>query len=117
MQNTPHNRRLAHEIPHQTTTTRHSTEPGIPAGSGRQPRVRGWLPERQAIRVQYARRRDTGSAAIIETSAGKKCQVDYGTGPMVRDPDTILRIATFAIFSGPLLRPAHLQTTIPLGGI
>src|SRR5277367_2874744 len=25
--------------------------------------------------------------AIIETPAGEECQVDYGTGPMVRDPD------------------------------
>jgi len=26
--------------------------------------------------------------AIIETRPGEECQVDYGTGPMVRDPDT-----------------------------
>jgi len=26
--------------------------------------------------------------AIIETPAGEECQVDYGTGPMVRDPDS-----------------------------
>jgi transposase len=26
--------------------------------------------------------------AIIETQPGEECQVDYGTGPMVRDPDT-----------------------------
>ena len=26
--------------------------------------------------------------AIIETRLGEECQVDYGTGPMVRDPDT-----------------------------
>jgi transposase len=26
--------------------------------------------------------------AIIATSAGEECQVDYGTGPMVRDPDS-----------------------------
>ena len=26
--------------------------------------------------------------AIIETAAGEECQVDYGTGPMVRDPDS-----------------------------
>jgi len=25
---------------------------------------------------------------IIETKPGEECQVDYGTGPMVRDPDT-----------------------------
>src|SRR6202050_2295940 len=25
---------------------------------------------------------------IIETRLGEECQVDYGTGPMVRDPDT-----------------------------
>jgi hypothetical protein len=25
---------------------------------------------------------------IIETPAGEECQVDYGTGPMVRDPDS-----------------------------
>jgi transposase len=25
--------------------------------------------------------------AIIETPAGEECQVDYGTGPMVRDPE------------------------------
>ena len=25
---------------------------------------------------------------IIETQLGEECQVDYGTGPMVRDPDT-----------------------------
>jgi len=26
--------------------------------------------------------------AIIQTAPGEECQVDYGTGPMVRDPDT-----------------------------
>src|SRR5271156_4959124 len=26
--------------------------------------------------------------AVIETPAGEECQVDYGTGPMVRDPDS-----------------------------
>ena len=26
--------------------------------------------------------------AILETRPGEECQVDYGTGPMVRDPDT-----------------------------
>lgn len=26
--------------------------------------------------------------AIIETPVGEECQVDYGTGPMVRDPVT-----------------------------
>ncbi len=26
--------------------------------------------------------------AIIETQPCEECQVDYGTGPMVRDPDT-----------------------------
>ena len=25
---------------------------------------------------------------IIETPIGEECQVDYGTGPMVRDPET-----------------------------
>ena len=25
---------------------------------------------------------------IIETRPGEECQVDYGTGPMVRDPDS-----------------------------
>jgi len=25
---------------------------------------------------------------IIETQIGEECQVDYGTGPMVRDPET-----------------------------
>jgi hypothetical protein len=37
-------------------------------------------------------RRLRGAAApdarvIIETRPGEECQVDYGTGPMVRDPD------------------------------
>lgn len=26
--------------------------------------------------------------AIIETRAGEECQVDYGTGPILRDPRT-----------------------------
>ena len=26
--------------------------------------------------------------AIIQTQPGEECQVDYGTGPMVRDPDS-----------------------------
>ena len=28
------------------------------------------------------------ACAVIETAAGEECQVDYGTGPMVRDPVT-----------------------------
>ena len=59
------------------------------AGSGGRPRVRGRLPERPAVRAQTARshhRRKRGS--IIETLPGEECQVDYGTGPMVRDPET-----------------------------
>jgi NAD(P)-dependent dehydrogenase (short-subunit alcohol dehydrogenase family) len=29
-----------------------------------------------------------GARAIIETRPGEESQVDYGTGPMVRDPDS-----------------------------
>ena len=42
--------------------------------------------------LRYARKLRAAIApearAIIETPPGKECQVDYGTGPMVRDPVT-----------------------------
>jgi transposase len=41
---------------------------------------------------RYVRRLRGGSSpeapVIIQTAPGEECQVDYGTGPMVRDPDS-----------------------------
>ena len=42
--------------------------------------------ERQAIRAQAGRRVAQRSCAVIETPVGEEAQIDYGTGPMVRDP-------------------------------
>ena len=61
---------------------------GYLAGSGRQPRVRGRLPEREAIRAHAARSNVAGSACDHRDQPGEECQVDYGTGPMVRDRDS-----------------------------
>jgi transposase len=41
---------------------------------------------------RFVRKRRPGTSleacAVIETAPGEECQVDYGTGPMVRDPAT-----------------------------
>ena len=45
----------------------------------------------QSVKRYVRKRRSAGSAearAVIQTQPGEECQVDYGTGPMVRDPDT-----------------------------
>ena len=44
------------------------------------------LSERPALRPQAARSPVAGSRAVILTAPGEEAQVDYGTGPMVRDP-------------------------------
>ena len=59
------------------------------AGSGGRPRLRRRLSERQALRAQAcaasSRRKPARSS---KPRPAKKLQVDYGTGPMVRDPHT-----------------------------
>ena len=45
----------------------------------------------QSVRRFVRGLREAGSPdarVIIETRPGEECQVDYGTGPMVRDPDS-----------------------------
>jgi transposase len=45
----------------------------------------------QSVKRYVRKLRGAGSAearAVIRTQPGEECQVDYGTGPMVRDPDT-----------------------------
>jgi hypothetical protein len=42
----------------------------------------------QSIRRFMRKLRGAASPVIIETRLGEECQVDYGTGPMVRDPDS-----------------------------
>ena len=45
----------------------------------------------QSVKRFVRKLRGAGSPearVIIETRLGEECQVDYGTGPMVRDPDT-----------------------------
>jgi transposase len=45
----------------------------------------------QSVKRYVRQLRGTGPAeprAVIRTQPGEECQVDYGTGPMVRDPDT-----------------------------
>ena len=53
--------------------------------------ARGFPGGYQSVKRYVRKLRGTGSAeprAIIQTQPGEECQVDYGTGPMVRDPDT-----------------------------
>jgi transposase len=53
--------------------------------------VHGFPGGYQSVKRYVRKLRGTGSAeprAIIQTQPGEECQVDYGTGPMVRDPDT-----------------------------
>src|SRR5580704_12019562 len=53
--------------------------------------VHGFPGGYQSVKRYVRKLRGTGSAeprAIIETPPGEECQVDYGTGPMVRDPVT-----------------------------
>ena len=45
----------------------------------------------QSVQRFVRKLRGAGSpkrVSIIETQPGEECQVDYGTGPMVRDPDS-----------------------------
>ena len=57
------------------------------AGPGRRPRLHGALRERAALR-RAAARADARPrrACVITTAPGEEAQVDYGDGPMVRDP-------------------------------
>ena len=51
----------------------------------------GYAGRYQSVKRDVRRLRGNGSAeprAVIRTEPGEECQVDYGTGPMVRDPDT-----------------------------
>lgn len=51
----------------------------------------GFLGSYQSVKRYVRKLRGTGSAApraIIQTKPSEECQVDYGTGPTVRDPDT-----------------------------
>src|SRR5271169_4180915 len=53
--------------------------------------VHGFPGGYQSVKRYVRKLRGTGSVeprAIIQTQPGEECQVDYGTGPMVRDPDT-----------------------------
>jgi len=54
--------------------------------TGRRPRLHRRLSERQALRAQAARQPVQASLRGIETAPGEEAQVDYGTGPMARDP-------------------------------
>ena len=49
---------------------------------------------------------------IIETRLGEQCQVDYGTGPMVRDPDSgeYRRTRLFVMTLGCSRKPVRLLT-------
>ena len=74
---------------HRTGLSRWPQRHGDLAGPGRQPRLRRRLSERQALRRQAARHQSAPEAcAVIETAPGEEAQVDYGAGPMVRDPHT-----------------------------
>jgi hypothetical protein len=51
----------------------------------------GFMGGYQSVKRFVRKLRGAGSPearAIIETRPGEECQVDYGTGPMVRDPDS-----------------------------
>ena len=49
----------------------------------------GGYQTRQALRAQAPRKPDHRKPrAVIVTAPGEEAQVDYGTGPMVRDPQT-----------------------------
>jgi transposase len=51
----------------------------------------GFTSSYQSVQRLVRKLRGAGSAearVIIETGPGEECQVDYGTGPMVRDPDS-----------------------------
>jgi len=53
--------------------------------------VHGFPGGYQSVKRYVRKLRGSGSAearAVIRTQPGEECQVDYGTGPMVRDPDT-----------------------------
>ena len=53
--------------------------------------VHGFPGGYQSVKRYVRKLHGTGSAeprAIIQTQPGEECQVDYGTGPMVRDPDS-----------------------------
>jgi len=53
--------------------------------------VHGFPGGYQSVKRYVRKLRGSGSAearVVIRTQPGEECQVDYGTGPMVRDPDT-----------------------------
>src|SRR6516162_5884821 len=53
--------------------------------------VHGFPGGYQSVKRYVRKLRGSGSAearAVIRTQPGEECQVDYGTGPMVRDPGT-----------------------------
>ncbi len=59
------------------------------AGVGGHLRLRRRLPERQAVCLQAAGKPVLRKpCAVIETAPGEEAQVDYGDGPMVRDPQS-----------------------------
>src|SRR5207244_1065473 len=58
------------------------------AGSGLRLRISGWLSKRSALRLQVARSPSTKARAVILTAPGEEGQVDYGSGPMVREPQS-----------------------------
>ena len=58
------------------------------AGPGCRVRLRQQLSERAALRAQAARYQPPEARAVIVTAPGEEAQVDYGSGPMVRDPQS-----------------------------
>jgi len=58
------------------------------ARPGFRSRLSKQLSNGEALRSQAARIRATRAVGIILTAAGEEAQVDYGSGPMVRDPQS-----------------------------
>ena len=56
------------------------------AGSGGRPRLHCRLRQREALRRGLRGATSPEARGVIETAPGEEAQVDYGTGPMVRDP-------------------------------
>jgi hypothetical protein len=55
---------------------------------GGQPRLHGEVRQRPPVRGQAGGRQTPEARVVIFTEPGQEGQVDYGEGPMVRDPAT-----------------------------
>ena len=71
---------------HRTVAGQGTKRQGHLPGPGGQPRFRGALRQRQTLCPQIAGVSRKSACAVIVTPPAEEAQVDYGSGPMVRDP-------------------------------